>query len=177
MKLLGLVLIAAILAIVARITLSPDVRRYGTGPAENVPAGSYGNRSGPYVMANYSAYTGGAPRLGDIVIVRPPVGDGLAPECGSPPPSGAMCATPMRGRGRPDYLNRVVGLPGDRLSLRDGRVVRNGRLLDEPYARPCSGRPAGAGAADRGLARRPMARADAALKAGGRNRVRTSPRA
>jgi signal peptidase I len=87
-----------------------------------------------------------------------------------------MCATPMRGRGRPDNLNRVVGLPGDRLSLRDGRVVRNGRLLDEPYARPCSGRPAGAGAADRGLARRPMARADAALKAGGRNRVRTSPR-
>jgi len=139
MKLLGLVLIAAILATVARLTLGPDVRRYGTGPAKHVPAGSYGKGSGPYVMANYSAYKGGAPRLGDIVIVRPPVGDGLAPACGSRPPAGAMCATPMSGSGRPDYLNRVVGLPGDRLSLRGGRVVRNGRLLDEPYAHSCAG--------------------------------------
>jgi signal peptidase I len=139
MKLLGLVLIAAILATVARLTLGPDVRRYAIGPEERVPAGSYGKRSGPYVMANYSAYEGGAPRLGDIVIVRPPVGDGLAPACGSRPPAGAMCATPMSGSGRPDYLNRVVGLPGDRLSLRGGRVVRNGRLLDEPFAHPCAG--------------------------------------
>jgi len=139
MKVLGLVLIAVILAVVARVTLGPDLRPYGTGPEKRVSAGSYGERSGPYVTANYSAYDGAAPRLGDIVVVRPPVGDGLAPACGSPPPTGAMCATPMRGRGRPDYLNRVVGLPGDRLSLRDGRVVRNGRLLDEPYARPCSG--------------------------------------
>jgi signal peptidase I len=139
LRVLGLVLIAAVLAIVACVTLSPDVRRYGTGPSEPVPAGSLGKRSGPYVLANYSAYKSGAPRLGDIVVVRPPVGDGLAPACGSPPPAGAMCATPMSGRGRPDYLNRVVGLPGDRLSLRGGRVVRNGRLLDEPYARPCAG--------------------------------------
>jgi signal peptidase I len=139
LKVLGLVLIAAILAVVARVTLGPDLRPYGTGPEERVSAGSYGKRSGPYVTANYSAYDGAAPRLGDIVVVQPPVGDGLAPACGSPPPTGAMCATPMSGLGKPDYLNRVVGLPGDRLSLRGGRVIRNGRVLDEPYARPCTG--------------------------------------
>jgi signal peptidase I len=31
-------------------------------------------------------------------------------------------------------LKRVVGLPGERIALRAGRVVVNGRTLDEPYA-------------------------------------------
>jgi signal peptidase I len=31
-------------------------------------------------------------------------------------------------------VKRVVGVPGDRLRLREGRVLVNGRLLDEPYA-------------------------------------------
>ena len=31
------------------------------------------------------------------------------------------------------YIKRVVGLPGDRVSIRDGHVYVNGRLLDEPY--------------------------------------------
>jgi signal peptidase I len=35
----------------------------------------------------------------------------------------------------PKYLvKRVVGVPGDRLRIADGRVEINGRLLDEPYA-------------------------------------------
>jgi signal peptidase I len=139
LKVLGLVLIAAILAIVARVTLGPDVRPYGTGRVTRVPAGTVEKQTGPYVMANYSAYQGGAPRLGDIVVVQPPVGRGMVAVCGSPPPPGAMCATPLSGYGLADYVNRVVGLPGDRLSLRGGRVVRNGRPLDEPYARPCTG--------------------------------------
>jgi signal peptidase I len=36
---------------------------------------------------------------------------------------------------RPRYLvKRVVGLPGDRLRIEDGRVTLNGQALDEPYA-------------------------------------------
>jgi signal peptidase I len=31
-------------------------------------------------------------------------------------------------------LKRVVGLPGERIAVRAGRVVVNGRTLDEPYA-------------------------------------------
>jgi signal peptidase I len=31
-------------------------------------------------------------------------------------------------------LKRVVGLPGERIAVRTGRVVVNGRTLDEPYA-------------------------------------------
>jgi len=31
-------------------------------------------------------------------------------------------------------LKRVVGLPGERIAVRTGRVVVNGRTQDEPYA-------------------------------------------
>jgi signal peptidase I len=34
----------------------------------------------------------------------------------------------------PLLVKRVVGLPGDRLSINDGRVTVNGAALDEPYA-------------------------------------------
>jgi signal peptidase I len=32
------------------------------------------------------------------------------------------------------YVKRVVGVPGDRLRIADGRVTENGAALDEPYA-------------------------------------------
>jgi signal peptidase I len=35
---------------------------------------------------------------------------------------------------RRDFIKRVVGLPGERVSIRDKRVFVDGRLLDEPYA-------------------------------------------
>jgi len=31
------------------------------------------------------------------------------------------------------YVKRVMGLPGDTLEVRDGKVLRNGKALDEPY--------------------------------------------
>jgi signal peptidase I len=33
-----------------------------------------------------------------------------------------------------DFVKRVVGLPGDRLRLHDGRLYINGRRVEEPYA-------------------------------------------
>jgi len=31
------------------------------------------------------------------------------------------------------YIKRVIGLPGDRVEIRSGHVLVNGRMLDEPY--------------------------------------------
>lgn len=31
------------------------------------------------------------------------------------------------------FIKRVVGLPGEQIAEKDGRLVVNGRLLDEPY--------------------------------------------
>ena len=35
-----------------------------------------------------------------------------------------------------DYFGRVVGLGGDRIAIRRGRLVRNGEVVDEPYLVP-----------------------------------------
>ncbi len=34
------------------------------------------------------------------------------------------------------YIKRVIGLPGDVVSIRDGRVLVNGKPLSEPYVAP-----------------------------------------
>ena len=31
------------------------------------------------------------------------------------------------------YVKRVIGLPGDTISIENGKVIRNGEVLDEPY--------------------------------------------
>ncbi|HEV3049539.1 MAG TPA: signal peptidase I [Longimicrobium sp.] len=35
-------------------------------------------------------------------------------------------------------IKRVVGLPGDTVGMKDGRVIRNGRAVAEPYASPAT---------------------------------------
>jgi signal peptidase I len=37
-----------------------------------------------------------------------------------------------------DLIKRVIGLPGDTLQTVDGKVLRNGEPLDEPYLKPGS---------------------------------------
>jgi signal peptidase I len=39
----------------------------------------------------------------------------------------------FRRPGQPDFIKRVIGVPGDRLEIKDGAVWINGRILTEPY--------------------------------------------
>ena len=50
-----------------------------------------------------------APKRGQVVVLNPPAGDGDA------------------------LIKRVIGLPGERIELRDGMVWIDERQLDEPY--------------------------------------------
>ena len=73
---------------------------------------------------------------GDIAVFHPPVG-ALAGECGRPVEPGVLCPRGGGGRAEESFAMRVVGVGGDRIGLRSGRVFLNGRQLDEPYVREC----------------------------------------
>jgi len=72
---------------------------------------------GDRVLVNRLAYHVGTVRRGDVLVFRWPRDRGLV------------------------FIKRVIGLPGDTVALRNGRVYVNGRLLDEPYVRRLNGRP------------------------------------
>jgi signal peptidase I len=80
----------------------------------------------------------GDPEVGDVVVFHPPSG-AATNECASRPRDGQMCARPQPGELDVAFVKRIVAGPGDRVALRAGRVVRNGRLVEESYVTPCPG--------------------------------------
>jgi len=62
-----------------------------------------------YLIANKIDYKLHAPQRGDIIILRAPTNQSV------------------------DFIKRVIGLPGERLLIRDGVVYINGQPLDESY--------------------------------------------
>ena len=83
------------------------------------------------------------PSLGDIVVFHPPHGaDFDNPVCGNTSQGAghpAPCDQPTAQQSTQTFIKRVVGMPGDRISIRDGHVIRNGKPVSEPYVEPCGG--------------------------------------
>jgi signal peptidase I len=93
---------------------------------------------------------GGDPKLGEITVFKPPAGaDRADNQCGVPgegpsndgPSSHRSCSRPMAGTGTKAFVKRVVGLPGDVITVRGGHVIRNGRRAVEPFIASCGGAP------------------------------------
>jgi signal peptidase I len=76
-------------------------------------AGSFSDR----VLANRFIYRFRAPKRGEIVVFR-------APEAAA-----RLCS------GGGTFVKRLIGLPGEVVSERNGYVYVDGRKLDEPYIR------------------------------------------
>ncbi len=65
------------------------------------------------LVSKYSYYLG-EPGVGDVVVFEAP---------------------PQASPEEKDFIKRVVGVPGDILEPRDGKLCRNGEPVDEPYIR------------------------------------------
>lgn len=61
--------------------------------------------NGEYLLANKVIYKVSAPQRGDVII--------------------------FKHSDTQDYIKRVIGIPGDTVSIRDGKIVLNGKVLDE----------------------------------------------
>jgi signal peptidase I len=85
------------------------------------------------------------PQVGDIVVFHPPAGADPQPAiCGSKTEGTGYreaCDQPTRQESEQTFIKRVVGLPGDRISIVDGHVIRNGTPEPAPYAQPCQDLP------------------------------------
>ena len=83
------------------------------------------------------------PSVGDIAVFHPPKGaDAQSAACGSPDQGNGhpqACDTPTPGESTQTFIKRVVGGPGDRISIVGGHVIRNGVREKDSYIAPCAG--------------------------------------
>jgi signal peptidase I len=93
---------------------------------------------GQRVLVNRIGTRFSDPKVGDILVFHPPKGS-EDNRCGVPPVPGQACAKPTLGRSDVNFIKRVVGVPGDTIAIRDGHVVRNGKLQTEKFIKPCTG--------------------------------------
>ncbi len=100
------------------------------------------------LVDRFSHRIGSKPELGDVTVFHPPSGadDERDGKCGAAgqgpsyfqgPDSGRSCSRPTATASEETYIKRVVGLPGDRIEIRDGHVIRNGRAIEESYVAAC----------------------------------------
>jgi signal peptidase I len=101
------------------------------------------------LVDRFSHRIGGDPKLGDITVFMPPAGaerddrqcgiSGEGPSYDGGVASSRSCSRATPGAGTKAFVKRVVGLPGDVISVQDGHVIRNGHRAREPFAAPCGG--------------------------------------
>ena len=70
------------------------------------------------VLANRFIFRFRSPKRGEIIVFK------------TPPEAAIRCGSGGT------FVKRLIGLPGDRVSERDGYVYINGSRLDEPYLKP-----------------------------------------
>jgi signal peptidase I len=94
---------------------------------------------GQRVLVNRFIYHFTKPKIGDIVVFHPPAGAERGNECGVPRDPNEACPRPTQDQDSQNFIKRIVAGPGDRLSIRNGHPVVNGKMADEGFILPCQG--------------------------------------
>jgi signal peptidase I len=133
-ELVGIVVFALLLAFLIQAFL---VKTYKIPSGSMEPTLDIGQR----VLVNRLGMRFGDPKIGDIVVFHPPAGADVQPaRCGAPDEgngSARPCSVPTPQESSQTFIKRVVGVGGDTISIRDGHVIRNGRLQRESFITPC----------------------------------------
>ncbi len=87
----------------------------------------------------------GSPHVGEILVFHPP--NAYAQGCadpnqgqnGSGQDSAAACDAAWKQPSSQTFVKRVVGLPGDRISIHNGHVIRDGVRETDSYIAGCAG--------------------------------------
>jgi signal peptidase I len=83
------------------------------------------------------------PSFGDVVVFHPPQGaDPASPVCGNSHQGAGhsqACDQPTTNESTQTFIKRVVAVPGDRISIVNGHVIRNGVPEKDSYIAQCGG--------------------------------------
>jgi signal peptidase I len=133
--LIELVVTVAVAVALALLIQAFIVKPYRIPSPSMVPTLDVGQR----VLTNRLA---GNPSIGDIVVFHPPHGaDFQDPVCGSSTQGNGHpqpCDAPTPQVSSQTFIKRVVGGPGDTISIVNGHVYRNGARERDAYTVQCS---------------------------------------
>jgi signal peptidase I len=133
---LELVMIVAVALGLALAIQALLVKPYRIPSGSMLPTLKVGQR----VLVNRLGNRFNDPKVGEIMVFHPPAGaEGSGDTCGASKPDGQACAKPTPEKASVNFIKRVVGLPGDHISIRDGHVIRNGKREKDGYIAPCAG--------------------------------------
>jgi signal peptidase I len=132
-SLLELVLIVAVALGLALAIQAFLVKPYRIPSESMEPTLDVGQR----VLVSRVNYKVSDPDRGDIVVFHPPEG-AESNECGTSHPDDQVCPRPVREQSDVNFIKRVVALPGDTLSVRNGYAVVNGKVQRSDDIRPCA---------------------------------------
>jgi signal peptidase I len=85
------------------------------------------------VMVNKLSLRFGEPRRGDVVVFRDPAQPELEESIPEAVVRSVLEAIGVRTRGADDLIKRVIGLPGETISIEGNRVHIDGVPISEPY--------------------------------------------
>ena len=133
-SLLELLLTIAIAVALALLIQAFIVKPYRIPSPSMVPTLDIGQR----VLANRLTTH---PSIGDIVVFHPPHGaDPASPVCGASDQGAGhpqACDVATAAESSQTFIKRVVAGPGDRISIVNGHVIRNGVREKDSYIEPC----------------------------------------
>lgn len=125
----GLVLMALVLAVLIKTFL---VQAFFIPSPSMVPTLENGDR----VLVTKIPYYLGEPKRGDVIVFEEPDPRGRPDDDRGIVAGAVHWLTQTLGVAEPDnedYIKRVIGLPGDEVEGKRGKVLVNGVAIDEPY--------------------------------------------